>query len=274
MHAKWIAVPVVSLAAVLAAPNAAAANGGAYLDLDRDHYLPGERGVAETYVTVSERREDIFDRGPFYLYVVPQGTTLREGRPTPPTAIRVGTFEAEEERQQWELTASFVAPEVAGDEYALAVCNDPCTIAGFREPLSGLISIVATTREAALLDANARLSSSVFRLRRAARRFERRADRFEEELRFEVANGTADRRELQARVEALEADLAAAERRATEAEARLPADPWVAVGILVLAVLATALAFRGRRTMPADRATEAMPTAPIHSARARELDRR
>ena len=99
MHAKWIAVPVVSLAAVLAAPNAAAANGGAYLDLDRDHYLPGERGVAETYVTVSERREDIFDRGPFYLYVVPQGTTLREGRPTPPTAIRVGTFEAEEERQ-------------------------------------------------------------------------------------------------------------------------------------------------------------------------------
>jgi hypothetical protein len=276
MRRDRILVAVLALTAVLVVPSDAAANGGAYLDLDREHYLPGEHGVAETYVTVPERREAIFDRGPFYLFVVPEGETLAEGMPIPPAAIRVGTFEVEEERRQWELTASFVVPDVAGDHYALAVCNDPCTIAGFRESLSGVISIVATEREAELLDANARLSGSVFRLRREARRFERRADRLEEDLAFAVANGSADREELAGRVEALEADLAASERRATEAGSRVPVDPWMAAAIVALALVAGVLAYRRGRLVRArvDRGIGAPSGGSIHSARAHELDPR
>jgi hypothetical protein len=251
MRAKRTIVAVMTLTVVLAVPTEAVANGGAYLDLDREHYLPGERGIAETYVTVPDRKEAIFDRGPFYLYVLPEGMTLEEGRPIPGSAIRVGTFDAEEERRQWELKASFVVPDVAGDHYALAVCNDPCTIAGFRESLSGLISIVATRREAALLDANARLSGSMFRLRHALRRAQRRAERSEEDLGFAIANGAADRDELAGRIEALEADLAAAEGRATDLEQRLPLDPWMAGAIVALALLAAWLAFRRRRIVAA-----------------------
>ena len=43
------------------------------------------------------------------------------------------------------LSASFTVPDPPGDSYAPGVCNDPCTISGFREPLTGGISIVRET---------------------------------------------------------------------------------------------------------------------------------
>jgi hypothetical protein len=269
-------VVVVALAAVLAVPSEAMANGGAYLELDREHYLPGQQGVAETYVTVPERKEDIFDLGPFYLYVLPGGTTLREGQPIPSSAIRVGTFEAVEERHQWELTATFVVPEVTGDFYTLATCNDPCTITGFREALTGDISIVATAREASLLIENGRAWNKAYRWRRDARRAERLADRLAEDLAFEVTNGAEQREELTSEVGRLETQLAAAERRATEAESRPPLEPWVAAGIVALALVAAGLSFRRRRLLrvPPDDHIEPMPSVSIHSARVHELDRR
>lgn len=275
MRRKSMFVAVVALTAMLAVPGEVLANGGAYLDLDREHYLPGERGVAETYVTVPERKEDIFERGPFHLYVLPEGMMLREGRPIPSAAIRVGTFEAEEERRQWELTASFVVPDVTGDRYSLAVCNDPCTVAGFRESLGGLISIVATRREAELLVANARVWNRLYRLRREGRRVERRLERVEEDLAFQLANGQAEREQLTDEISRLEAQLASAEQRATDA-ARPPFDPWVAGGVVALALVATGLSFRRRRLVRtvADDGIGPLPAVPIHSARARDLDPR
>ena len=92
MRRKRTYLALLTLTFLLAVPEAAAANGGAYLELDRQHYLPGETGTATTYVTVPERRERIFDRGPFHLFLLPDGATLREGRPIPASAVRIGTF--------------------------------------------------------------------------------------------------------------------------------------------------------------------------------------
>jgi hypothetical protein len=251
MRAKRTIVAVVTLAAVLAVPREAAANGGAYIELDREHYFPGSSGTAETYVTVPERREDIFDRGPFYLYLLPEGTSLEEGSPIPASAVRIGTFEAEEERKQWELKASFVVPEVEGDFYSLALCDDPCTVSGFRETLSAQISVVATRREMELLKENGRVWSKVYRWRHDAQQAHRRLNRVEEDLAYEVANGGAVREDLQGQVEALEADLAAAERNARELESRVPLDPWMAAAIVLLGLAAAWLVFRRRRLVAA-----------------------
>ena len=57
--------------------------------------------------------------------------------------------------------------------YGLSVCNDPCTISGFREPLTGTISIVATAREGALLTEISRLKGRNWSLRRQVRKYER-----------------------------------------------------------------------------------------------------
>jgi hypothetical protein len=277
MRRKLTFVAVMTLATVLAVPSEAAANGGAYIQLDREHYRPGEHGTASTYVTVPKRREGIFDRGPFYLYVMPEGTGLREGRPIPAAAIRIGTFSVEEEKEQYELSASFVVPELAGDFYSLGVCNDPCTITGFREPLSAQLSVVATRREAELLATNSRVWNQMYRWRRDARRAERRVERLEEELALEVANGAADREELASEIERLEAELTAARRRATEAAARPPVEPRLVGGIVALALVTAGLSLRRRRRIvvaPIGNGSDPLPRVPIHSARAADLDRR
>src|SRR5918992_1992581 len=152
----------------------ATANGGAYLEFDRTHYLPGDAGVATTYVSVPRKKVHLFDRGPFYLFAVPNGMSLVEGHPIPTGAIRLGTVTIEEEKDAHELVADFTVPQIEPGFYEIGVCNDPCTISGFREPLGGSLSIVETRREAELLTANDRLHGQLFGARREARRAERR----------------------------------------------------------------------------------------------------
>ena len=55
-------------------------------------------------------------------------------------------------------------PDVAGDGYSVAMCNDPCTVQGFNEPIIGYISIVQTAREATLLTQNQRLFNRIYAL--------------------------------------------------------------------------------------------------------------
>lgn len=240
----FLALLIVTM--VLAVPDAAAANGGAYLELDREHYLPGETGTATTYVTVPERREAIFDRGPFHLFLLPEGTTLREGRPIPGSAIRIGTFSTEEEGTQYELTAPFTVPQVASAFYSLGLCNDPCTVTGFREYLSASISVVATEREASLIAENNRLWNRLYLQRFRRERAARRADRFEVALGRQIDVGADERDRLTGKIDELEAKLAAAERRAADA-ARPTFDPWLVGGVVTLALVAAALTFRRRR---------------------------
>ena len=251
MRRRWTVLAVVTITTVLmGSGQAASANGGAYLELDRAHYLPGEHGTAVTYVTVPERRESIFDLGPFYLYALPDGMFLREDRPIPEGAVRIGTFAVEEERHQYELTADFTVPQLESRSYSLEVCNDPCTISGFREALSGSISIVATQREAELLTRNSRLISRMYHFRYEFRRAERRLERAQEDFEWELANERAVHEDLTSTIEQLEQELAASQERAADA-ARTPFEPWIVGAIAVLVIGAGILTFRRRRILPA-----------------------
>lgn len=164
---RWLAF-VLPLAWLLPlAPVDASADGGAYIDLDRTHFLVGSTGHAETYVSVPASKQDLFERGPFYLYITPARSPVTEGRLLPSAAVRVATLTIEHDRGiAFELSASFTVPDLPGDYYELGVCNDPCTISGFREPLTAGISIVQTTREGELLNDRQHLLGETFGLKR------------------------------------------------------------------------------------------------------------
>ena len=235
---RWIGAAML-VGATLGGPSLARADGGAYLDLDRTHYLPGQTAHAETYVDVPRAKQHLLERGPFYLFVVPEGVTVVEGRSIPSQAVRVATISIERDRgTAFELRASFVVPVLASSFYTLAVCNDPCTISGFREPLTGPISIVATVREGELLTEVGRLNDRVWILRRQVRK----AERLDEERRAQLGAAEVARSELAIRVRELEAAAA----RATPS----PGRPWISAwATLILAggLLASALALRVRR---------------------------
>jgi len=243
---RWIGAAVL-VGATLGWPSVAWADGGAYLDLDRTHYLPGQTAHAEGYVSVPRAKQHLFERGPFYVFVVPSRTVVREGRPIPANAVRVGSVSIAPERgRTFELRSSFVVPELRGDSYWLYVCNDPCTISGFREPLTGTISIVATAREGKLLTEVSRLNGRMSSLRRQVRK----AERADEELRAQLGAAEVARSELAIRVRELEAGAAA---RATPPGRRPLVSTWVAL-TLAGALLALGLALvarRGRRLGPA-----------------------
>jgi outer membrane murein-binding lipoprotein Lpp len=240
------------MGALLLAPLEASADGGAYIDLDRTHYLPGQTAVGEAYVYVPEKQADVFERGPFYLYVVPGGAGVREGEPIPDGAIRLGTVSFEKHaRESYEGHVTFTVPDLPGEYYTLAVCNDPCTISGFREPLTATISIVETVREGELLNVYQELWGSVWGLRHRVKK----ADRQKAELEATLAESRDEVSTLSAEVARLEAELEDASAPATAAmpsATRAPADAdrplvdaWAAVaivGALIAALVAIALA--------------------------------
>jgi hypothetical protein len=202
-------------------PAGASADGGAYIDLGRTHLLVGSTGHAETYVSVPASKQDLFERGPFYLYVTPIRSPLIEGRPLPSKDVRVATVTIEHDRgTAFELSANFTVPDLPGDYYGLGVCNDPCTISGFREPLTGEISIVQTAREAELLTKQRHLIGKRFALRRQIKK---------------LRNGNADieRRLSYAGMQETELHATVARLRGTLADARAEAGrstfPWIPI---------------------------------------------
>jgi hypothetical protein len=140
-----------------------------------------------------------------------------------------------------------VVPRLDGQSYALAVCNEPCTISGFRESLTGTISIIATAREGELLNRVDLLKRQAWNLRRQVRR----SERADEELRAQLGLAEVARSELAIRVRELEA----APARATPSGRRPLLSTWVAL-TLAGGLFASALALvvwrrRGRRVGPA-----------------------
>jgi hypothetical protein len=237
-------------AATLLSPSVASANGGAYLEFDRTYYLAGDAGHAETYVSLPAGKEHLLDEGPFYVFALPRGTSLEEGQPIPPAAMRLGTVTVTEEDETFEFATDFTMPELDPGWYDIGVCNDPCTIAGFRESLSGSFSIVQTRREAELLIRVDRLHGQLFGARREARRAERRLTAAQDELVAQLAFGGSERSELAAEIDRLEAQLAAARAR-EGGSGRTPFDPWVVGGNLLVTLAVAVLAFRRRRMLPA-----------------------
>lgn len=167
---------VVTVAgAALWIPGPANADGGAFISFDRTHYLPGETAVGEGYIYVPEKHQDLIDRGPFYGYLARD--------PAAGGDLYLGPVEFERyAREEFELHLSFVVPDVPGEYYLVRVCNDPCTVPGFREPLTGTISVVQTEREAELLTANEKLGYKNYALGRKVRKAERTIEELEAQL--------------------------------------------------------------------------------------------
>ncbi len=248
MRGRGSVVLIATIGALVALPVDAAANGGAYLDFDRTHYLPGDSGVARTDVRIPERRESLLDEGPFYLFLLPVDAVLEEGRPIPSGAIRLGTFTFDEGKgASYELRAAFTVPQVTSGYHEMRVCNDPCTISGFREVLTGSISVVATMREAQLLTESERLRGRVFGFRHEARRAERRLENVEGDLEARLELADSERERLSTEIARLEGQLRSARRRLAAAEAGAGFDPWLVGGILLLTAIAAVLVFRKRR---------------------------
>ena len=242
LRRRWIGAAVLVGATFAGAP-VARADGGAYLDLDRTHYLTGQTARVEGYVSIPRAKQDLVERGPFYVFVVPPRTAVTEGRPIPADAVRAGTVSIERERgRTFELRGSFVVPELAGRSYGLSVCNDPCTISGFREPLTGTISIVATAREGELLTEVSRLNGRNWSLRRQVRK----AEHATLEIRTLLTDVEIARSALASRVRELES----IGQRVPPAATPRPLLPvWSAV-FLGVGLLGLALALVVRRRQP------------------------
>jgi hypothetical protein len=240
--ARWLVV--LALAAPLALVTPAIADGGAYIELDRTFYLAGSTARAEAYVSVPIADQDVLERGPFHLYILPEGSWLEERRRLPRQAIRVGTFALEEYApKSFELTASFTVPDLPTARYSVQVCNDPCTVAGFREPLTGLLTIATTPVEASLLERTSSMEWWVASLRDRVSRL--RDEREELEAALQVAFD--DRNALRAELSDLSSPPPAASplvAPATEADRSL-VDPWALLalgGAVVVGIVAIALA--------------------------------
>lgn len=174
MRMGHVLAAAIAMGAIVANPVTARADGGAYMEFDRTHYLPGQTATAEAYVYLLKPQQHLLARGPFYAYLVTNGSIPSPGQPIPAGDIRVGIFQVEQSRPKWfELKVSFTVPDVTGDFYSVAMCNDPCTTPGFKEPILGYISIVQTAREGALLTQQQRLRNRIYALRRAGKKQEK-----------------------------------------------------------------------------------------------------
>ena len=244
-----VGVVLLTTIAVLVQPSVAGANGGAYLEFDRTYYLSGDAGHAETYVSIPASKEHLLDEGPFYVFALPRGASLEEGHPIPPGAVRLGTVSVTEEDGSYELALEFMMPALDPGGYGVGVCNDPCTISGFRESLGGWFTVVETRREAELLTLRDRLRGELFGARRDARRAERRLAAVQDDLDAQLAFGSSERAKLAAEIERLETQLAAARDRSSSG--RAPFDPWLVGAILLVTFVIAVLAFRRRRMLPA-----------------------
>jgi hypothetical protein len=246
MRARTVIVAAM-VATVGLAPATASANGGAYIEFEGTHHLPGEQVTGEVYVSIPQGERDLLDRGPFYAYLLPGNAFIEAGRPIPPEAIRVGTFTVEADGTQTELRVSFTVPEVTGDYYQVGLCNDPCTVDGFGETVSGSVSIVATAREATLLTQNGKLHARAAGLERDLRKAGKTAEEQAAVTSAALAESEAEGQALHSQVRSLEADVASALERAASAEGRIPLEPWAAAVIAAAIALVTwAVARRGR----------------------------
>lgn len=246
MRAIRRSLMVAAIGALVAFPAGAAADGGSFLEFSRTHHMPGQAAEASTIVFVPVKNQGVFDRGPFYGFVLPPGTVIEEGHPLPSGAINVGAFSIKRlSREEFGVRLSFTVPDVPGRLYTVGMCNLPCTVAGFREPLSAVLSVVQTQREAELLTTQSRLRATISNLRQDLEEATDRTSSLTNLLHYERAGAhklTKEITRLEGEVERTRAEVTAAR------SARPLIDVWPAIGIgLALSLVAGAIVFRRRR---------------------------
>jgi hypothetical protein len=153
-------VVFAAVAALVGVPSIAQADGGAYISLDKTYYVVGSTAVAKAYVSIPKNKESLLSQGPFYAWVMDDGSSLREGS-IPSSAVRAGMFTVHREDSAFEFETRFTVTSVSMGWHTLAFCNDPCTVDGFREPLTGSLYVVQTQREAELLIENGKLQGQL-----------------------------------------------------------------------------------------------------------------
>jgi hypothetical protein len=148
-----IASVLAGVCVVCAAAPAAADGGGAYLDFGPRNFLPGQIAVGTTSVAIPLGQRSILNEGPFYAYLVTGNQWPTPSRPLPDDVTRVGTFTFRHRSgARFDVTVRLTIPDIRGDYYYVTLCNDPCTVNGFSQPVMGYLSIVQTEREATLLN--------------------------------------------------------------------------------------------------------------------------
>jgi hypothetical protein len=255
MRARRSIVVGFVLGALVAIPLEAAADGGAYIQFDETHYLPGDTATGTGYVAIPKNHQDVLGQGPFFVYVVPPNAWIEEGKPLPNDVIRVGTAAIEREQgKAFEIRTTFTVPDVPGDYYTVQLCNAPCTIAGFREVLTGSLSIVQTGREAQLLNEQQELYGKYYGVRHKLRK----ATRAIEELETQLADARGSATELSLEVDRLRLAEAPSTPAIADPSARAASDDrplveaWalvtIAIALLVALVsVALAIVFSRRR---------------------------
>jgi hypothetical protein len=253
MRVRLGLVALTATALVLSAQTAMA-DGGAYIEFrgprPGSHFLPGDDASGTAFVAIPERHEELLDRGPFYIYLVPGNKWIQEGKALPEGVIRLATATIERDSGTiFEISTSFTVPDVQGEYYTIQFCNEPCTISGFRESLSGQISIVQTLREASLLNEQQRLYGKNWHLRRQVRK----ANKQVEDLQLMIDAAGSERSNLIQQIDDLEAEIVR-DQRAPEEDARPLAEGWalvaIAIAVLVSLVAVTLGIVFSRRHRP------------------------
>ena len=249
----------------LTVPLEVGADGGAFIEFrggtgsgaGGTHFLPGDSAEGTAFVSVPKRFQDLLDRGPFYVYLVQGPGRIEPGRPMPEGTLRLGTAAITHDSGiVFAIGMTFTVPDLPGAYYSVQICNDPCTISGFRETLSGTISVVQTEREARLLNEQQELYGQYWSVRRKLRK----ANRTLGEIGTPPVDGAERVAELTAEVERLQWELQLAKAAgpiaatASTSGDRPLVDAWaiVAIGIaslVALTAIGLALVF-SRRHQP------------------------
>jgi hypothetical protein len=241
---RTLAIVPIALATFAgpAASPASADGGGAYLNFDRTHYLPGQRPVGTTSVAIPLGQRSVLDDGPFYAYLVTGRRLPSPGRPLPGDVLRVGTFRFHHRTgARFDLTARLTVPDIRGDFYPVMLCNDPCTVTGFSQPVMGYLSIVQTRREAELLNELQHRQARIGTLVRSLRTQRKQLAAAESTLHAVER----DDQRVNAEMSRLGVALAAARGRP-----RFDAQAIGGAGLLLLAAIAVAILGRRRRATP------------------------
>jgi hypothetical protein len=100
--------------------------GGTHLQPVRDRYEAGE--VATLVGYTSGGQLGWVQDGPFYAYLVDEGTTLWASRRVPPESLPLGPLTVEARGSTLRVSLSFRLPDqLVPGVYTVSYCNDPCT---------------------------------------------------------------------------------------------------------------------------------------------------
>ena len=241
---RWVLFVAVVVGA-LTEPTVARADGGAYVEFDHTFFLPGQSAEGYAQVYIPAAKQAILDRGPFFAYLLTRGTPIREGHPLPAGTVSLGAFSIHRVKSEWyRFEVRFTVPNVVGDFYTVMTCNSPCTVTGFREPLTGVLSIVGTPREARLLIRQGKLQAQVGSLHREIKK----SERSNQDLHAALAANRDETTVLTLETSRLRHEIAALEAAHTSRPLLGGAAAWLlAVG---LALLGLAVGLRRRRSRP------------------------